>query len=826
MNTTKRQDANAFLRALHQEGDWFEIRALLPGGKRFVYHRDIVEALEHVAELDAMEGAGVYVTINPVLPECSERAYEFIKVAQSGSCTSKSDVLKRNWLPIDIDPARPTGTSATDGERQAAVAIAGKIKAHLSEQGWPEPLECLSPNGVHLLYPVALDNDSAAETLVKKVLQFLHEKFSTDEAKVDVALSDANRILRIPGTLGRKGKPTDERPHRRGSVVSIPTTGNRLTAEQLHKLVPGNAPVMPVETLKASGAGVGTVADVHARLERCGVPVKRVETRGESGTWLHLERCPIAQDIGGTSVSVQVTPSGRVLYHNLHGSGTGITWEDMEFWLGQHEPWPAPLPLASAEDEEPYPLDALPQLMRDAVEEVAAFVQAPLPLVANSALSALSIAAQAQVDVARAECLHGPSSLFLLAIADSGERKSSCDGHFTEALRDYESDMHNQMQSKMSEHMAKREAWGAKKKQALKVLKDAAEKGEPTDAHERELKEMQDGEPMPLSSPRLLYADTTSESLAANLANVWPTGGIIASEGGLVLGGYALKEDNAMKTLALLNQLWDGTQGLTIDRRTSESFRLGAGRFSLGIMVQPDVFRQFMREGGRLARGSGWLARFLMAYPKSNIGRRRFKFQDHWRGKRAFNARLGEILRTPLPRDIGGKLTPNRLTLSEEAQALWIAFHDKVEMSLAQGGLFADVQDVGSKTADNAARIAGLFAILEDRGLTVTISAEQMERGATLAEWYLKEACRVLSMFSNPLEVQRAEQLWDWLKGRNRQNGCLLLPIGEVQRRGPNAIRRAHFIDEAMNELADANLARFVYAGRRKFIQLNPAAVA
>ena len=59
-----------------------------------------------------------------------------------------------------------------------------------------------------------------------------------------------------------------------------------------------------------------------------------------------------------------------------------------------------------------YPLDALPDTIRAAVEEVVGFVKAPIPLVASSALSALSLACQAHIDVKRAEGLQGPVGLF------------------------------------------------------------------------------------------------------------------------------------------------------------------------------------------------------------------------------------------------------------------------------------------------------------------------------------------------------------------------------------------------------------------------------
>jgi putative DNA primase/helicase len=64
----------------------------------------------------------------------------------------------------------------------------------------------------------------------------------------------------------------------------------------------------------------------------------------------------------------------------------------------------------------------------DAVEEVSRYVQAPLPLVASSALASVSLATQAHVDAQRDEKLQGPTSLYMLTIAASGERKSTCDG--------------------------------------------------------------------------------------------------------------------------------------------------------------------------------------------------------------------------------------------------------------------------------------------------------------------------------------------------------------------------------------------------------------
>ncbi|MDA3876378.1 MAG: DUF3987 domain-containing protein, partial [Halothiobacillus sp.] len=92
---------------------------------------------------------------------------------------------------------------------------------------------------------------------------------------------------------------------------------------------------------------------------------------------------------------------------------------------------PAPFPF-------PFPVHSLPPLLRDAVIEVQKNSQAPSALVVASALSAISLACQGAVNVLRPGDLLSPTSLYLLTIAESGERKTSVDAYFTKPIRDFE----------------------------------------------------------------------------------------------------------------------------------------------------------------------------------------------------------------------------------------------------------------------------------------------------------------------------------------------------------------------------------------------------
>lgn len=171
------------------------------------------------------------------------------------------------------------------------------------------------------------------------------------------------------------------------------------------------------------------------------------------------------------------------------------------------EEWPEPMPLVKHYLPEEYPLDSLPDTIRAAVEEVAGFVKAPIPLVASSALAALSLACQAHADIKRAEKLHGPISLYMLAIADSGERKTTCDGFFMSAIRQFEREQTEAMKPAIQQYEAAFAAWDAEREGILSAIRDAGKKGKPTHKMREDLEQLQLSKPESPPVPRLLLED-------------------------------------------------------------------------------------------------------------------------------------------------------------------------------------------------------------------------------------------------------------------------------------------------------------------------------
>jgi len=486
---------------------------------------------------------------------------------------------------------------------------------------------------------------------------------------------------------------------------------------------------------------------------------------------------------------------------------------------GDSDGWPEPLPLVATLTPEPYPLDALPDTIRKAVEEVQGFTKAPVSLVAASALASISLATQALFDVKRADGLTGPVSLFLLTIADSGERKSTCDGYFTLPHREYEKQQADAAKPDLQTHNADLAAWEAKKAAILNAIRGNKD----ITKSEQELRELEADKPQAPRVPKLLRADETPENLAFILVHQWPSGGIVSSEAGLVFGSHGMGRDSIMRNLTLYNVLWDGGEH-SIGRRTSESFTVRGARLTVGLQVQEPTLREFFERSNGLARGTGFLARFLVAWPESTQGFRPFTDPpSSWPMLAAFNRRVSEILNTTVSLDDDGALTPAMLTLSPEAKAAWRAFHDAIEGELRTGGELFDVRDVASKAADNAARMAALFHVFErDTG---AIGADSFEAASRIVAWHLNESRRFFGELALPAEMAGAVRLDAWLIDYCRRERTHILTTRTVQQFGPHGLRQRAAIEEAIRELEESGRARLKLAGRRREIRVNPALV-
>lgn len=481
--------------------------------------------------------------------------------------------------------------------------------------------------------------------------------------------------------------------------------------------------------------------------------------------------------------------------------------------------WPQPESLARSTAEAPYPASSLPNIVLEAVREVQGFTKAPEAMVACSALATLSLAAQGHYDVSRAEKLTGPTGLYFLVIAESGERKSTCDAILSKVLRDFENQQQQNARPAIKRYEADQSAWEAIRSGILECIKQAAKGGKDTGQLESALRKHEDLKPEAPRVPRLIYSDFTPEALTYSLAQKWPSGGIISSEAGAVFGSHSMGKDSQLRTLTNLNQLWDASK-LTFDRR-GESYVVEGARLTMSLQVQESALMDFIVRTGALARGTGFFARFLIARPASTQGTRLFtEPPENMPALASFHARIDRILQTAAPINDRGGLEPAMLTLSPDAKAAWVTFHDEIESGLRDGGELQDVRDVASKVADNAARLAALFHVVD--GGVGAISLEHFESASIIAAWHLNEALRFFGELSLPDGLASAALLDDWLIAYCKSHDVDVVSTRTVAQYGPSRLRDKAALSSAIQELIEHGRALLIQNGKKRDIQINP----
>lgn len=207
-----------------RDDELFEIRII--GDRTYSGYFDNVDEL--IRCLAPYATANIYYTINEVKKACASREqYNCFKQVR-GTATSKQDIEHRWWLAVDVDCERPSGVSSTDEEKAFAHSRAQEVYKFLRDNGFVTPVVCDSSSGYHILYPIDLENNAESENVIKTFLETLSNRFTDEKVKIDVVLHDPNRILRLPGTYGRKGRSTQERPHRLAKILSAPDKLERM----------------------------------------------------------------------------------------------------------------------------------------------------------------------------------------------------------------------------------------------------------------------------------------------------------------------------------------------------------------------------------------------------------------------------------------------------------------------------------------------------------------------------------------------------------------------------------------------------------------------
>ena len=422
--------------------------------------------------------------------------------------------------------------------------------------------------------------------------------------------------------------------------------------------------------------------------------------------------------------------------------------------------------LDAVADKVPYPVDALGPLLGGAARAISETVDAPIVIAAHSVLSVAAFTAQDKANLV----MDGrtiPLSLFMLTSAESGDRKSACDRVASAPLSQWQRQQVKEHAQELQDYRNAKAIYEGEYKAALSGKgKSVAQKAAALDALT---------EPEPPPEPLVICQEPTLEGLQKSFRMGKPSQALFSDEGAQFFGGHAMNQDNCQKTIAGLSMYWDGSPIVRTRAAQGESVTMFDRRLSIHLLVQPIIAQGVL--GDPLLMQQGILARFLIAEAATLAGTRLYKPCNPHEHPAvvAFHAKVEELLAYEPAIAEGGGLDLPTLSLSQGARQIWIEAYNRTERELAPGRLLEIIKPLASKAAENANRIAGVFAIVES---TREVTGRQMERAWELASYYLQNALRAAQLNECNEAERHAREVLDWLRSREGQRAT----IKEMQR--------------------------------------------
>lgn len=310
---------------LKPDNQLFECRLIYNNGQIYSgYFKGADELISGMKDVRDFADCNFYITLNSLNPACYDRLQKGHFERNVKASTSDNDVIGYQWLMIDLDPKRPTGTSSDDEQIVKAKEKGNNIYRFMKNMGFEEPVVGFSGNGVHLLYSVKLKNTDENKELLKKSLETLNMLFSDEDVDVDMKNFNPARVCKLYGTSAQKGSNSEERPHRMSYIVRCPEEIKPTDIGYLKKL----CEIYPKEEKPQKYNNYRpNDFDLEEWLSKYGLRNRKTSYAG--GTKYILDCCPFDSNHKGKDACIFQSSSGAIGFHCFHNSCADKTWRDV-----------------------------------------------------------------------------------------------------------------------------------------------------------------------------------------------------------------------------------------------------------------------------------------------------------------------------------------------------------------------------------------------------------------------------------------------------------------------------------------------------------------
>lgn len=467
----------------------------------------------------------------------------------------------------------------------------------------------------------------------------------------------------------------------------------------------------------------------------------------------------------------------------------------------------------------PYPMGAFRLVVRNTGFELQRNVQGPGGMIGMSLTSAITMACQGLIVVKLPIGLIRPVTQNMLFIGGSGERKSPVDSHVFEPFRDADALIEKAHAAALEAYQVENDWWQTVNNSIRREIDKAFRNDEGMSEAKAKLAAHAKLKPKKPKLRTLVRSDITQRAIMNALEGDGESIVLMTDD------GESLFKSGAMSNLGVLNRLWDSPKTMPLDRAEYEHVSVLNPRMSIWIMVQEEVLKTYCEKRGKLAKGSGHWARYLVGFPMTTKGTRWIAPDELvWEHLPIFHSRIRELLVRFQDMMASGKIEREVIEFSDDAKARWIQQANDTEWMIRPGEYMSDIDDFASKTMEIVARLAASMHYFAGDG--GKISLDTLERAIEIVGWHVDEFKRLFAAQPEmPQEQMDAHRLAIWLRTNvwRGWHSKSWIAKNHLLQFGPGSVRTRNRLNAALGILNDrcAIWLGQNYKSKQWFVNLN-----
>jgi hypothetical protein len=395
-------------------------------------------------------------------------------------------------------------------------------------------------------------------------------------------------------------------------------------------------------------------------------------------------------------------------------------------------------------------VDSFPETVSNYVKALAENTQTSIDMASVIALGILAVCAGRHYRIEGNSNYYEPLNLYVLLVAEPGERKSSIMQNMTRFLFEYEQSENERLKPQITVYKQKK----SNLESTIKNLQERLGKSQndkqllfELKSKQSELNELQEVKPL-----RLYADDCSSEALTTLLSENDGMMAVISAEGSIfdiIAGRYNTK---------INMDVWlKGHSGdeIRVDRKNRMTEYISNPRLTTVLAIQPSVLDEIMNN--KTMAGRGLIARFLIAIPLSRIGQRIFVSDAIApEAVESFRLVLMKILTSIHSDDI------QTLRLTKEAQGVIESYFNENEVLLSDRE--CPMREWLAKNVGAVLRIAGILHLASGYDHNTLVSSDTMSKAASIGRYFCEHARHAYSIMDADDTLKKLEYVLQKLR--------------------------------------------------------------